>query len=181
MNLLLDRDQRDAALFSLIPLRIGSGVTFTLHATLELDEEEQALIRKYNFTKAALVVSDPISDLIKSFKPALVLGIVVFSLLWLVWSFDTGLTIGFLVTLIMTGVYFKTLREQIIVSELLGGGRKFRCDSIVELVKKEAYLSNICAYLRQVLESAKSWDDRDVVPILPLNREDAKAAVLKAS
>ncbi|MCP4409392.1 MAG: hypothetical protein GY807_16905, partial [Gammaproteobacteria bacterium] len=46
MNLLLDRDQKDASLFSLVPLRIGSGVTFTLHATLELDQEEEALLRK---------------------------------------------------------------------------------------------------------------------------------------
>ena len=44
MKLLLDRDQRDASLFSLVPLKIGSGVTFTLHAELELDAEEEALI-----------------------------------------------------------------------------------------------------------------------------------------
>jgi len=181
MNLLLDRAQNDAAIFSLIPLRIGSGVTFTLHATLELDEEERALIKKYNFAKAILVESDFFDDLRQSFRPALLLGIVAFLLLWLIATFTSALTIGILVTLVMTVVYFQTLREQIIVSELMENGRKFRCDSIVDLVKKEAYLQNVCAYLRQVLESAKHWDDRDVIPIEPLSKDEAKAAVLKAS
>lgn len=181
MNLLLMRDQSASAVFSLIPLRIGSGVTFTLHATLELDDEEWTLMQHYNFTKAALVVSDPIDDLKKSFRPALLLGLIAFFLLWIVGSFTFALTMAALVTLVMTGVYFKTLREQIIVSDLLENGRKFRCDSIVDLIKKEAYLRNICANLRQVLESAKNWHSREVVPISPLSMEDARAAVLKAS
>jgi hypothetical protein len=181
MNLLLQRDQKDAAIFSLIPLRIGSGVTFSLHATLELDEEEGALIRKYNFTKSVLVASDPIEDLKQSFRPAFLLGLIAFFVLWLIGTFTSALTIGMLVTLVMTGVYFKTLREQIVVSELLENGRKFRCDSIVELIQKEAYLQYICAHLRQVLESAKHWDDREVVSIEPLSKDEAKRAVLKAS
>ncbi len=181
MNLLLERDQKSAAIFSLIPLRIGSGVTFTLHATLELDEEEKALIQKYNFTKSALVVSDPIEDLKQSFRPAFVLGLVAFLVVWIVATVSWAFTLGVLVTLVMTGVYFKTLREQIIVSELLENGRKFRCDSIVELVKKEAYLQNVCAYLRQVIESAKHWDDREAIPIQPLAPEEAKGALLKAA
>lgn len=181
MNLLLARDQTSAAMFSLIPLRIGSGVTFSLHATLELDAEEEALLHRYNFRKAALVVSDPIDDIKQSFRPALLLGLIAFFLLWFVVKFTVAMTLAVLVTLVMTGVYFKTLREQIIVSELLDGGRKFRCDSIVDLIKKEAYLNRICAHLRQVLESAKNWHDREVVPIRPLNKEDAKHAVLKVA
>lgn len=181
MNLLLNRDQNSAKMFSLIPLRIGSGVTFTLHASLELDKEEEALIQKYNFAKAALVVSDPIEDLKKSFRPALVLGILAYVVLALIFGFYTAFGLAFWVTLIMTGVYFKTLREQINVSDLMAGGRKFRCDSIVALIQKEAFLQNISAYLRQVLESAKNWDDREVVPIAPLSKEEAKQAVLKAS
>lgn len=181
MNLLLDRDQNSAKVFSLIPLRIGSGVTFILHASLELDAEEEALIRKYDFAKATLVASDPIEDLKQSFRPALVLGLVSFVLIWLIISFSAALNLSILITLVMTGVYFKTLREQIVVSELMAGGRKFRCDSIVALIQKEAYIENVCAYLRQVLESAKNWHDREVRPIAPLSKEDAKRAVLKAS
>ena len=181
MNLLLKRDQSGAAIFSLIPLRIGSGVTFSLYATLEPDEEEQALIQKYNFAKATLVTSDPIEDLKQSFRPALLLGLIAFVILWLIGSFTFAVTLAVLVTLVMTGVYFKTLREQIIVSELLGGGRKFRCDSIVDLIQKEAFLRYICDKLRQVLESAKTWDDREVIAIKPLDKEEAKLAVLKAT
>lgn len=180
MNLLLKRDQKGAAIFSLIPLRIGSGVTFTLHAMLELDAEEEALLRKFNFTRAALVVSDPIEDLKQSLRPALLLGSVTFVVIWLFSSFSAAIGLAMLVTLAMTAVYFKTLREQIIVSDLLAGGRVFRCDSIIHLIHKEAYLQNICAYLRQVLESAKHWHDREAIAIRPLDREAAKLAVLKA-
>ena len=180
MQLLLGRDQTGASFFSLVPLRIGSGVTFTLHAELELDEEETALLQKYNFTKAALVVSDPIDDLKQAFRPAMVLGLVAFLLLWLLLSFGAGIGWGIVVTLTMTVVYFRTLREQIIVSQLLAGGRKFRCDSIVALIQKEAYLQHISAYLRQVLESAKNWHDREAITIEPLSKDEAKQAVLKA-
>ena len=181
MNLLIDRDQKSASLFSLVPLRIGSGVTFTLHVSLQLDSEEEALIQKYNFAKATLVASDPIDDLKKSFRPALVLGFMSFVVIWLIISFPAALSLSIMVTLVMTGVYFETLREQIIVSELMAGGRKFRCDSIVALIQKEAYIENVCAYLRQVLESAKNWHHREVLPIAPLSKEEAKRAVLKAS
>ena len=44
MNLLLNRDQKSAALFTLIPLRFGSGMMFHLHAELELDPEEKELV-----------------------------------------------------------------------------------------------------------------------------------------
>ncbi len=180
MNLLLNRDQKDASIFSLVPLRIGSGVTFTLHTTLELDQEEEALLRKYNLTKSVLVESDTFDDLKQSSRPALLLGLVTFVVIWFIASFSTAFGLAVLVTLVMTGVYFKTLREQIIVNELLAGGRKFRCDSIVALIQKEAYLEYICAHLRQVLESAKNWHDREVVAIPPLKKEEAKLAVLKA-
>ena len=166
-------------MFSLVPLRIGSGVTFTLHAMLELDQEEEALLQKYNLTKAPLVVSDPIEDIKNSFRPALLLGILSFFVFWIVAEFSTALILAFFVTLGMTAVYFKTLREQIIVSELLHGGRKFRCDSIVNLIQKEAYLEFICEFLRQLLESAKTWDDREAIPIMPLDRKAAKQAVLE--
>ena len=180
MQLLLDREQASASLFSLVPLRIGSGVTFKLHATLELDAEEDALLKKFNFTKAPLVVSDPIEDLKQSFRPAMFLGIITFLVLWIFASFGTAFWLAALVVFVMTVVYFKTLREQIIVSELMAGGRKFRCDSIIALIQKEAYLEHICGYLRQVLESAKHWHDREAIPIQPLNKEEAKQAVLQS-
>ena len=181
MKLLLDRDQRNASLFSLVPLKIGSGVTFTLRAELELDDEEQALIKKYKFAQSALVVSDPIDDIKQSFRPAMLLGFLTFVIVWFLATFGIAVGLAIVVTLVMTGVYFKTLREQILVSDLMAGGRKFSCDSIVLLIQKEAFLKHICAYLRQVLESAKNWDDREAIDIEPLSKNDALQAVLKAS
>ena len=179
MQLLLDREQVGTAWFSLIPLRIGSGVTFMLHATLELDAEEEALLKRYNFTRSTLVVSDMEEDLKMSFRPALFLGIVAFVVLFFFFSFGTSLFLSFLVIVGMTAVYFKTLREQIVVSELMGTGRKFRCDSIVALVKKEHHLEGLCATLRQVMESAKHWGNREAVPLPPLEKEAAKELVAK--
>lgn len=179
MNLLLERSQKAAALFSLIPLRVGSGVMFHLRAELELEGDEEELITRYRFAKAPLVVSDPIDDLKMAFRPALLLGLLSFVGLWIIVSFWSAIPLSMLVTLVMTVVYFKTLREQIIVSDLLHGGRTFRCDSVVELIQKEAYLETICEYLRQVLESAKHWGEREVLPIRPLDKKLAKLAVLK--
>ena len=181
MQLLLSRDQVSSEVFSLVPLRIGSGTIFSLAAELELTAEEDALLKKYNFAKARLVVSDPIDDLKQSFRPALLLGAAAFIVFWILTSFTAAFGIALLVTLVMTIVYFRSLREQIIVSQLLAGGRKFRCDSIVALIKKEAFLRDICGDLRQVLESAKNWGDREAISIEPLAKTEAMQAVLKAS
>jgi len=179
MHLLLKRSQSYSPAFSLIPLRIGKGVTFTLHATMQLDEEEGALLSKYNLSKAILVTSDPFDDIKKSFRPALLLGFVAFVVLWFFATTVVAFTIALLITLIMTVVYFKTLREHLVVSQLMVGGKRFPCDSIVALIQKEAYLEFICEFLRQVLESAKTWDDREAIPILPLDKKAAKQAVLE--
>lgn len=181
MNLLLNRDQKTASLFTLVPLKIGTGVTFSLHAELELDAEEDELMKKYQFAKAPLVLSDPIDDLKKAFRPAMLLGIATFIIVWVFASFATTLMLAFLVTAVMTFVYFRALREQIVVSDLLYGGRTFYCDSIVELIHKEAFLEGISAYLRQVLESARTWGEREIIPIQPLPKAAAKELVLKAS
>jgi len=181
MNLLLRRSQSSAALFSFIPLRIGSGVIFNLTAELELDEGEALLMKKYDFNNAPLVLSDPIEDLKMAFRPALILGLFGFVVGWLLISFSAAIALAFLVTLTMTVVYFRTLREQIIVRDLLNGGRTFRCDSIVQLIRKEAFIEGVCEYLRQVLESARHWHDREVIAILPLDKDAAKRAVLGAS
>lgn len=181
MNLLLNRDQNSAALFTLIPLRLGSGVMFKLHAELELDAEEKDLMQKYQFAKAPLVLSDPIDDLKNAFRPASILGLVAFVVFWILGTFSTALSLSLLVVLVMTVVYFKTMRELILVSDLLNGGRTFRCDSIIELIQKEAFLEGISEYLRQVLESAKNWHDREVIAIKPLDKAMAKQAVLSST
>ena len=174
MNLLFKRYQKFGAWFSLVPLRVGRGVVFRLH-------EEQRLINRYRLTKSPLVVSDPIDDLLRAVRPALVLSLITLSAVWFLLSFTTALWGAAFVLLTMTAVYFYTLREQIIVFDLLAGGRTFYCESIVALIQKEAYLEVVCSYLRQVLESAKQWDDRERIAIEPLKRVEAKQAVLHGS
>jgi hypothetical protein len=181
MQLLFKRSQQSASFFSLIPLRIGSGVIFSLFATLQLNEEEKALLHKYNLSKVPLVVSDPIEDMKQSFRPALLLGFVGFFVVWLLIGFSVAIITGFLITTGMTALYWRELREQINISDLLDGGKRFRCDSVVELIKKEAYLEGVCEYLCQLLESAKHWDDREVIDIKPLDKRVAKLVVLKAA
>lgn len=178
MNLLLDRNQKSSEFLTLLPLRIGGGVIFQLRAELELDEDETSLMSKYKFADAPLVVSNAMDDLKQAIRPALLLGLVTFALLWPLFPLLQSAAIAIGVFLVMTVVYFRTMREQIVVRDLLNGGRMFRCDSIVELIHKEAFLEGICEYLRQVLESAKTWDERETLSIQPLDKKAAKQLIL---
>ena len=70
-------------------------------------------------------------------------------------------------------------RETIFVSDLIQG-RHFQCRSVVELAKKEAYLSNVVITLRQVMESARHWHGTQSqdIPVLPPN--EAKQLIIQA-
>ena len=127
-----------------------------------------------------IVVSAFFDDVRRGFKSALLLGVLVFVLLFIPLGVVGAGNLTVWIIAIMTIVYYRELRERILVSDLLNGGRTFRCDSIVELIDKEAYLEHVSQYLRQVLESAKHWDEREIIPIKPLRKEEAKKAVLKA-
>ena len=179
MNILFKRQQKSASVFRLVPLKIGAGVTFSLHAELELDAEEEALIKQYHLAKAPIIISDFIEDVRRAIGPALIVSFVVFVVSFFVIGFWSSVSVALLVFPIMTIIYYRELRENIAVNHLLNGGRTWRCDSIAELIKKEAFLEGVAAYLRQLLESAKHWDDREVIPIHPLPKSEAKLAVLK--
>ncbi|MEL6503573.1 MAG: hypothetical protein AAFQ10_03865 [Pseudomonadota bacterium] len=179
MQLLLSRDQKAGSL-SLVPLRIGAGVTFTLHATLQLEPEEDALLKKYALTTVPLIISSPIEDFRNALRSALIVGAFVWLLMWILIGWWAAIPMAVAVTIIMTVVYFFALREQLQVNHLMVGGRTFYCFSVRELIEKEAYLEGTCSYLRQLLESAKHWGDREAIDIPPLDREAAKQAVLNA-
>ena len=177
MHLLCERKQ-SAAKVTLIPLRIGGGVMFTMWMKAELDEEETELVRRYGFNDALLVADDPIDTLRRSAKTSVLLGFVLFVVIGLIFSWVLAAWISGAATLGLTFLYYNELREHIFVRDLIHG-RKFRCFSIVELIRKEAYLQVIAGYLRQVLEIAKNWDGRETLQIMPLSKEEAKEAVLK--
>ena len=181
MKLLLARGQTDSSGFSLVPLKIGSGVIFKLKASLELNDEERKLLQKYQLERAALVTSDTVEDLKKGFRPAVVLGLICFVVMWFLTSTNVAFIASVLLTMAMTIVYFRSMREQIVVNDLLGNGRMFHCDSVVTLIEKEDDLARMSQFLRQVIESAKYWDDREAIAIEPLDRTELKKAILRAA
>ena len=93
-------------------------------------------------------------------------------------SWSASFTLTFFAFAGITGLYYNELRGNIYVRDLLHG-RKFRCFSIVELIRKEDELLALSAYLRQVLESAKHWDGREVLEVPPLTPELAKQLVIQ--
>jgi len=160
MRLLFYRDQTHRDVISFIPLRIGGGPMFSLRAAVEFTEEEALLLNKYNLDKAESGRNSFGSP------PA-------------IFTWFKLIPVCMIITLVMTAVYYNVLSERIVVRDLMRVGRRFYCDSVVELVNKEAYLNHICQYLSQVLETSKNWGDKDVVEITPLDTRVARAAILK--
>lgn len=210
MNLSLERRQNVYDVFQFLPLRIGRGITFKLWAMLELDAEEVALVDKYRLMESIVFPGSDWIDFKKALKSSLMFWIIILLPLWILgsnfyavlskaffefflklffqfgWAPNQGLiqnSITIVALALFIGVpliYYFALREKVKVRHLVSGGKMFRCDSVVELIHKEAELESRCQYLRQLLESAKHWDEREIIPIQPLDKINAKLAVLKA-
>src|SRR3546814_9871370 len=112
----------------------------------------------------------------RSTRSAVMRGFVAWWLLFAFFSWSVSTSLAVLLVLILTAVYYNELREHIFVRDLVHG-RTFRCFSIVELDQQEEYLKGITAYLRQVLETAKHWDGREVVHVPTLTPQAATALV----
>jgi hypothetical protein len=179
MRVAFNRSQSSAT-FSLVPLRIGGGVKFILDAKADLSEEERHLIQRYRIADARLVPDDPIITVKSAIRSSTILIIPIFIVLIIIFGYLTGIVLTFLAYLILIVFYYQQLRENIFVRDLING-RKFQCFSVVELIHKEASLEYLASYLRQLLESAAHWDDKEVIEIPPLSKEDAKLYVLKNS
>lgn len=169
MDLLFQREQTSGG--------IGR-VNFKLWGKLELDEEEESLIEHYQFRQAILIaVLQP--ELLRQ-AVFVGLGVAIVCLLFLV--LFVGVLGGSLVGLCVGGGvgywYLTEKRETIFVSDLLHG-RHFKCASVVDLARKEAWLTTVVSYLRQVLESAKHWDGVEQNHIEPLPKEEARQVILR--
>jgi hypothetical protein len=98
--------------------------------------------------------------------------------------FATGMstTGAFVVALIGGGgagyFYFHQKRETIYVKDLIHG-RYFSCRSVIELARKEAWLSVVTSFLRQVMESAKHWDGTETFDVDALPKDEAKLVMIK--
>lgn len=152
---------------------------FKLWARMEFEDDEHELVRYYRFEAAKLIeVIQP--GLIQR---SILAGFGAFSLcligLWAVnvVGFELMLISSFVLGLAGGWIYFDRRRETIFVRDLIHG-RYFKCRSIIDLARKEAWLELITSFLRQVLETAKYWDGTEAVPIDALSKQEAKYMVI---
>jgi hypothetical protein len=169
MKLLFKREQTTG--------KIGR-VQFKLWGKLELDQDEQAMIKRYRFDEAILI---------EALQPTLIrntilLGLGAFALAFGFFGTFANTSIAFLLGAGAGGGvgywWFNEKRETIYVRDLLHG-RYFSCPSIIELARKEAWLGVVTSFLRQVMESAKHWDGTETQDIPALPKAEAKLVMIK--
>lgn len=153
-------------------------VDFKLWGKIELDRDEQSIVRQYRFDEAILIkVSQP--DLVRA---STFIGIGVFLVVFGIALANWGMGVGFSVGTLAGGGagywYRHAKRETIFVRDLLHG-RHFTCDSVVELARKEALLSDVVSFFRQVMESAKHWDGTEHITIEALPKDEARQVILR--
>lgn len=169
MELLFRREQSTGSL---------GRVNFKLWGKIELDQDEQAIVRRYKFDEAMLI---------DAFQPtllrnAILIGVAAFIVvggffamkLTAMFATIVGLIAGCLVGYL----YFHEKRETIYVRDLLHG-RNFSCPSVVELARKEAWLAYVVDFLRQVMESAKHWDGTERRTVEPLPKDEARQVIIR--
>jgi hypothetical protein len=169
MNLLFKREQTTGKL---------SRVNFKLWGKVELSEEEQALVKRYRFDEAVLIaVVQP-----NLLRQAIFIGFGIFVVVTVILSkIATGGTAAMLGLLAGGGAaywWINEKRETIFVRDLIHG-RHFICDSVIELAKKEAFLTTVVSFLRQVMESAKHWEGTQSHVIEPLPKDEARQVILR--
>lgn len=153
-------------------------VNFKLWGKVELNEGEQALVTRYRFDEAVLIaVVQP-----NLMRQAVFVGIGAFIIATMILAKIAGASTGAMLGLLAGGGatywWINEKRETIFVRDLLHG-RNFTCDSVIELAKKEAFLTTTVSFLRQVMESAKHWDGIERHTIEPLPKDEARQVILR--
>ncbi|MEJ8574155.1 hypothetical protein [Microbaculum marinum] len=169
MQLLLKRSQGTTAILA--------RPVFRLYARVEFEDDEEAIVKRYRFESAKLIVAIQPGLLRRSALVAAAVFVTCFILLA-----RTSWQLAGLLGVVGGGaagwLYFDRARETIFVKDLIHG-RYFECKSIIELARKEAWLGLITSFLRQVMESAKHWDGTEAVPIDALSKQEAKYVVIR--
>jgi hypothetical protein len=169
MKLLCKRDQTAG--------KVGR-VKFRLWGKVELDDEENEIVKRYKFDEAVLLWADQPRLIRNSALIGVVVWLVLFSLL--ISPFGTA---GAAIVALLGGggggyFYFHQKRETIFVRDLIHG-RYFSCPSIIDLARDEARLGIMTSFLRQVMESAKHWDGTETLDIEALPKDEAKLVMIK--
>ncbi|MES9856590.1 MAG: hypothetical protein ABW166_08320 [Sedimenticola sp.] len=131
------------------------------------------MVDRYQFDQAVMIeVVQP-----SLLKTTALLSVGVFVLTFVVfsgiWNSDADLGLALFVAGAFGYWYFNEKRETIFVKDLLHS-RNFKCDSVVELARKEAWLTTVVSFLRQTMESAKHWDGTQAISIEPLPKDEAR-------
>lgn len=168
MDLLFKREQSDGFMGRII---------FHLWAKSEFSDDERALLDRYRLDQAQLLQADDW----RALRWAVVVAIISFFLIGGIAMTLLG-SLGLALAIIGAGVvgfwFFNEKRETIFVKDLLYG-RRFKCRSVAELARKEAWLEDACIVLRQVIETAKNWDGVETNPIPILDKAEAKKVVIR--
>ncbi|MEQ8964884.1 MAG: hypothetical protein RID91_03595 [Azospirillaceae bacterium] len=169
MKLLFKREQTTG--------RVGR-VQFRLWGKVELTEEEQEIVKRYRFDQAILIEALQPALIRNSLIIGLIVAVVASALFIGAAGSGPGIALGLLAGGGTGYWWFNEKRETIYVRDLIHG-RHFRCTSVIELARKEAWLSTVTAFLRQVMESAKHWDGTETNEIEALPKAEAKLVMLK--
>ncbi len=152
-------------------------VRFKLWGKIELDDEEKELLKRYRLDNAVMIQAEQEH----LFRNTVIAGVAIFLIVFALLAMGLGMVLAFLLSVFAGGGgafwYFTEKRETILVKDLLHG-RYFSCVSVVELIRKEAWLENAAGYLRQLLESAKHWGGTEQRKVRPLPVEEARRFVL---
>ncbi|MEM9060578.1 MAG: hypothetical protein AAGD13_08950 [Pseudomonadota bacterium] len=133
-------------------------------------------MKRYRFDEAVLI---------EAIQPGLLrqtIIIVIFCVVFVLMASYVSTGIGFFIGIAAGGGwgywYINDRRETILVRDLLHG-RHFTRPSVVDRARKEAWLTTVTAFLRQVIESAKHWDGTERHTIEPLPKDEARRVILK--
>ena len=158
-------------------------VVFKLWAKIELDDEEQALIRKYQMDGAVLV-DVPQPGLVRN---SFLIGLFCFTIATPIIAMNFWRSIGLGwpgvicvsagIAILAGFIFYHQMRQTIYVRDLIHG-RHFTCPSIIALTRQEAYLASITAYFRQVVESAKNWGGTETHKIEALPPDLARQRIM---
>lgn len=155
-----------------------SRVSFKLWGKIDLDEDEQAIVNRYQFDDAVLIAAIQPTLIRNTFLVALAAFVVAFGILSTIWSTGGGFLVGALAAGAVGYWFFNEKRETIFVKDLLHG-RHFNCQSVIELARKEAWLTYVVGFLRQVMESAKHWDGTERHVVEPLSKDEARQVIIR--
>lgn len=154
-------------------------VHFKLWARIELDHEENELFNRYRMKEAVVIEADE-TGLIRT---AAMIGIGVFfvvgPIVFTMASIGASVFFGLGAGAAAGYFYFDHFREQVHMNDLLRG-KTFTCKNVIELAQKEAWISTVTSFIRQVLESAKHWDGMEHLEIEALPKAEAKLLILKS-